>query len=165
MRAGKPALRIGLRSFTELLSERRMATDLIHRIEISAPAEKIYRALTTEEEIRGWWTTDVKMDNKAGGKATFGFFKHSTEFQMQIEELKAPSVVRWKCVGGSSPDWVGTTQEFVLEPQNDAVLLKFCHGGWKSGGDHCYYCNTTWGHLFVCLKNYTERGVRNPYFT
>ena len=29
-----------------------MPTDLIHRIGIAAPAEKIYRAITTEEDIR-----------------------------------------------------------------------------------------------------------------
>jgi uncharacterized protein YndB with AHSA1/START domain len=37
-----------------------MPTDLIHRIGIRAPAETIYRALTTEEGIRAWWTTAVK---------------------------------------------------------------------------------------------------------
>jgi GNAT superfamily N-acetyltransferase len=95
-------------------------------IGIAAPAETIYRALTTEEGIRPWWTTDVKIDASAGGSAT---------------------------------DWVGTTQEFILEPQADGeVLLKFCHGGWERGGDHCYHCNTTWGHLLVCLKDYAERG-------
>ena len=35
-------------------------TDLIHRIGIAAPAEKIYRAITTEEGIRAWWTTAAK---------------------------------------------------------------------------------------------------------
>ena len=145
-----------------------MPTDLIHRIGIAAPAEKIYRAITTEEGIRAWWTTDVKMDAHAGGKAVFGFFDHSTVFQIRIEQLTPPSLVRWKCDGGSSPDWVGTTQEFILESRdggNDEVLLKFCHGGWERGGDHCYHCNTTWGHLLVCLKDYCERGVQNPYFT
>jgi len=44
-----------------------MPTDLIHRIGIAAPAEKIYRALTTEDGIRAWWTTDVKMDASAVG--------------------------------------------------------------------------------------------------
>jgi hypothetical protein len=43
-------------------------------------------------------------------------------------------------------------------------LLKFCHGGWERGGDHRHFCNTTWGHLLVCLKDYAERGVKNPYF-
>jgi len=41
-----------------------------------APIEKIYRAITTEEGIKAWWTTDVKMDADIGGKAVFGFEKH-----------------------------------------------------------------------------------------
>ena len=66
----------------------------------------------------------------------FGFENHSIEFQMRIEQLAPPSLGRWKCDDNNSPDWIGTTQEFQLEPQADGeVLLKFCHGGWKSGGD------------------------------
>jgi len=143
-----------------------MPIDLIHRIEIAAPAETIYRAITTEEGINAWWTVDVQMGDSIGSRAVFGFFNHSTVFHMRIEELTPPTRVRWVCVENTtSPDWIGTTQEFLLEPQaGGEVLLKFCHAGWKSGGDHCYYCNTTWGHLLVCLKQYAERGVRNPYF-
>ena len=44
-----------------------MPTDLIHRIGIAALAETIYRAITTEEGIRAWWTTDVKMDASTVG--------------------------------------------------------------------------------------------------
>jgi uncharacterized protein YndB with AHSA1/START domain len=44
-----------------------MPTSLIHRIGIAAPTETIYRSLTTEEGIRAWWTTDVKMDASAVG--------------------------------------------------------------------------------------------------
>ena len=60
-----------------------MPTDLIHRIGIAAPAETIYRALTTEDGIRAWWTTDVKLGARVGDIAVFGFFDHSTEFQMR----------------------------------------------------------------------------------
>ena len=95
-----------------------MPTDLIHRIGIAAPAETIYRALTTEDGIRAWWTTDVTMAAHAGGRAVFGFFGHSTEFQMRISAIEPFSLVRWQCTGGSAPDWVGTTQEFILEPQD-----------------------------------------------
>lgn len=142
-----------------------MHTDLIHRIGIAASAETVYEAITTAKGIRAWWTVDVTMANQEGGVAVFGFENHSVEFQMRIEQLTQPEIVRWTCIGASSPDWVGTTQEFVIEPQpSGEVLLKFRHGGWKTGGDHCYYCNTTWGHLLVCLKAYCERGVKNPYF-
>ena len=96
-----------------------MPADLIHRIGITAPAETIYRAITTEEGIRAWWTTGVQMDASAGGRAVFGFFDRSTVFEMRIEQLTPPSLVRWQCTGGSSPDWVGTTQEFILEPDGD----------------------------------------------
>ena len=95
-----------------------MPTDLIHRLGIAAPAEKIYRALTAEDGIQARWTTDVKLDALAGGKAVFGFFDHSTVFQMRIEQLTPPALVRWQCDGGSSSTWVGTTQEFSLEPQD-----------------------------------------------
>jgi uncharacterized protein YndB with AHSA1/START domain len=142
-----------------------MPTDLIHRIDIAAPAETVYRILTTEDGIRAWWTTDVKMDARVGGTAVFGFFGHSTHFQMRLEQLTPSALVRWKCIGGTAPDWVGTTQEFILESDGPEALLKFCHGDWERGGDHCYFCNTTWGHLLVCLKDYAERGVRNPHFT
>jgi len=142
-----------------------MHTDLIHRITIAAAAETVYEAITTAEGIRAWWTVDVAMANREGGVAVFGFENHTVEFQMRIVQLTPPEIVRWACIEGSSPDWIGTTQEFVIEPQPDGeVLVKFRHGGWKSGGDHCYYCNTTWGHLLVCLKEYCERGVKNPYF-
>jgi len=36
-----------------------MPAALIHRIGIAAPAETIYRALTTEDGIRAWWTTAI----------------------------------------------------------------------------------------------------------
>jgi uncharacterized protein YndB with AHSA1/START domain len=48
-----------------------------------APAERIYEAITTEDGIRVWWTTDVKMADQPGGKAVFGFFDHSTVFEMR----------------------------------------------------------------------------------
>jgi uncharacterized protein YndB with AHSA1/START domain len=51
-----------------------MPTDLIHRIGIAAPAETIYRALTTEDGIRAWWTTDVTLGARVGNAAVFGFF-------------------------------------------------------------------------------------------
>src|SRR5437867_1712725 len=114
-----------------------MTTDLIHRICIAAPAAAIYRALTTEEGIKGWWTTDVKMDPHAGGTAIFGFENHSVVFEMRIEQLTPPSLVCWKCEESTSPDWIGTTQEFRLEPQTDGeVLLKFCWGGREHTLEH-----------------------------
>ena len=95
----------------------------------------------------------MHLHRRAGGKAVFGFENHSVIFQMRIEQLTPPSLVRWKCENSSSPDWIGTMQEFQLESRpggtGGEVLLKFYHNGWKSGADRCYYCNATWG---TCLS-------------
>ena len=47
-----------------------MPTDLIHRLGMAAPAERIFRALPTEGGIQAWWTTDVKLDALADGKGS-----------------------------------------------------------------------------------------------
>ena len=72
---------------------------------------------------------------------------------MRIEKLTPPALVRWQSTGGTTP-------EFTLEPRDGEVLLKFCHGGWERGGDHCHFCNTTWGQLLVCLKDLPSAGCR-----
>ena len=142
-----------------------MSIDLRHCSEITAAAERLYEAITTPEGIRSWWTTDVAMEDHAGGKAVFGFENHAVSFEMRIVELVAPSLVRWRCDAGTSKEWIGTTQEFGLEPQpGGKVILKFSHRGWKPDSQYAYSCNTTWGHLFVLLKNYAERGEEKPYF-
>ena len=140
--------------------------ELIHQVRIGAPREVVYEAITTPEGIRSWWTRDVTMSKRPGGKAVFGFDRHAVWFQMRIEKMRRPSLVRWKCDGSSSEEWVGTTLEFVLEPPAESeMVLRFCHAGWRKGSGSCYFCNTTWGHLLVLLKTYAERGVRRPYFT
>src|SRR5258706_3337825 len=99
------------RSSGESSCELFMPTSLIHRIGIAAPAETIYRALTTEDGIRAWWTTDVKIGARVGDAAVFGFFDHSTGFEIRIEQLTPPSLAPWQCTGASATDPAGKTPE------------------------------------------------------
>lgn len=49
--------------------------DLRHQIQIKAAPAKVYAAIATQAGLRGWWTADSKTEDKAGGKAEFGFDK------------------------------------------------------------------------------------------
>lgn len=143
-----------------------MFTDLNHRIGIAAPADKVYKALTTSQGIKGWWTVDVKMEDTVRGHAVFGFDGQTKILKMRIEQLEPGALVQWKCVEGTPKQWVGTTQEFRIVPQADgSTLLKLCHGCWKDAEEFSYACNTQWGHLLMNLKQYAEKGVKQPYFT
>ena len=47
--------------------------DIRHRVGITAPAGRVYQALATKEGLSGWWTRDVRGEDKMGGKLEFYF--------------------------------------------------------------------------------------------
>ncbi len=139
--------------------------ELVHHISIRSSIENVYLALTTEEEIKGWWTDGVILSQRVGGDAVFTFASGARHLRMIIEKLDRPFHVRWSCEGGTLPGWIGTTLDFELKPQSaGSIFLDFRHAGWKASDDERHFCNTMWGHLFVILQEYVEKGARNPYW-
>jgi uncharacterized protein YndB with AHSA1/START domain len=59
---------------------------ICHRLQIQAPVEKVYEALTTQEGLSGWWTPDTIAKPETGSIARFTFDDYFKE--MKIEELK-----------------------------------------------------------------------------
>ena len=68
--------------------------DILHRVGIDAPPERVYEALTTSEGLRGWWVAEAKGDPASGGTIDFGFCR------MQVLEAVPGERVRWRCVDG-----------------------------------------------------------------
>jgi uncharacterized protein YndB with AHSA1/START domain len=144
-------------------SGEQVMAELRHQISINASAEKIYAAITTSAGLAGWWTADSKADDRIGGKAEFGFEKRRMVFRMTIETLEREKRVVWRC-HGDHPEWEGTTLTWSIARENDATVLRFTHGGWKSMSDYCVMCNSTWGELMYRLKNYVESGRPDPHW-
>jgi hypothetical protein len=84
-----------------------MPTDLIHRIGIAAPAETIYRALTTEDGIKARRTTDVKLDTRAGGKAAFSLFIRILLGSVYGQHICRPLVFTVSGRGRNAAGWLG----------------------------------------------------------
>jgi uncharacterized protein YndB with AHSA1/START domain len=82
--------------------------EIRHLISIEAPPEKVYAAVATQAGLRSWWTADTTSDDKAGGKAEFGFDRRGMTFRMTIEMLDPGRKVVWNC-HGDNPEWVDTT--------------------------------------------------------
>jgi uncharacterized protein YndB with AHSA1/START domain len=137
--------------------------EIKHQIPINAAPEKVYAALATSTGLRGWWTADSRADEKAGGKAEFGFDKRGMVFRMTVERLDAGKQVVWTC-HGDHPEWNGTTLTWNIAQENGAAVLRFTHSGWKSVSDYCARCNSTWGELMYRLKNYVESGRPDPHW-
>jgi uncharacterized protein YndB with AHSA1/START domain len=136
---------------------------LKHQIPIDASPDKVYAALTTPSGLRGWWTADVRADEKAGGKAEFGFEKRAIVFRMNIEKLEPGKQVVWSC-HGDHPEWDGTALTWSIRRENDATVLHFTHSGWKSMSNFCATCNSSWGELMHRLKGYAEGKNPGPHW-
>jgi uncharacterized protein YndB with AHSA1/START domain len=138
--------------------------DMYHRINIRAHPDKVYKALTTEKGLRGWWTADTIAQPKVGSIAEFGFGNHQTLFRMKIDELNPGKSVIWSCLGDVD-EWMGTRLTWSLSTSDEGTLVQFTQTGWPGYTDRFATCNTTWGHLMYRLKAYVETGKPNPVFS
>ena len=137
--------------------------DLKHQIPIRSTPEKVYAALTTETALRSWWTADTKIDEKAGGKAEFGFDRRATVFRMSIEKLEPGKRVVWSC-HGDNPEWTGTTLTWDIAPQDKMTILRFTHSGWKAATELYAICNSSWGELMHRLRDHVEDKNPGPHW-
>ncbi len=138
--------------------------EMLHQIQIKAPADKVFQAISTEEGLKSWWTADTEAQPRIGSTAIFGFFKRSTVFKMRIEELTPNRQLKWSCDSGPD-EWIGTKLRFDLQSHPDGdTVVRFAHAGWRSTEGAFPLCNTTWGALMVRLKGYCEGKSPGPFF-
>src|ERR1700735_499700 len=87
---------------------------------VSAPIEAVYRAISTQEGLSGWWTPDVKASAEVNTIARFRFGPDYFK-DMKIVELESNASVRWVCMQGAD-EWIGTTLSFNLEAGDTGTL-------------------------------------------
>lgn len=138
--------------------------DLHHQVPIQASPARVYAAISTAEGNRGWWTADSNVEQKAGGKAAFGFGKQEMVFNMTVDKLTPNKEVVMSC-RGDHPEWAGTILTWKITQDGDQASVRFTHSGWKSMTDFCASCNSMWGNLMHRLKRYAESGKPDPQWT
>jgi uncharacterized protein YndB with AHSA1/START domain len=100
-------------------------TDILHRVGIkSASPEDAYRALTTLEGLRCWWTTGTHGDSRIGGVLQFRFAAGG--FDMKVLELHPAKRVLWQVVDGPE-EWIGTKVSWELRRDGDYTIVLFKH--------------------------------------
>lgn len=132
-------------------------------IRITAPASKVYEALTRQAGYRAWWNAAGEVAETVGGEANLHFVKEGKPVNMRfrIDEMKANQSVRWTCVGNDGPSWVGTTLTWRINDAGGAVLLAFEHDGWKDPPPEMIA--QSWKHFLGSLKSYVETGTGQPW--
>ena len=132
-----------------------------HMYHIDAPIEKIYKAITSIEGLKDWWTKGAVGKSEVGGKITFSFADEAM-CVMNVHSKENNKSLSWICVDGPE-DWIGTELSFELTPISGKIRVSFTHAGWKEQNDFFANCNFSWGKYLQSLRLLCETGKGAPY--
>ncbi len=132
-----------------------------HDLTISAPISRIFANVTNPEHLENWWPLRCSGIPEVGSEYNF-FFSEAYDWYgrvIKVEEDRSFHISMTR----SDPDWDPTSFGFDLEPDGDAVTLRFWHIGWPECNAHFRGSSFCWGMLLNGLKNYSEKGIIIPF--
>jgi uncharacterized protein YndB with AHSA1/START domain len=99
-------------------------------IEIRAPRERVWSALTEPNELIRWFPTEqADLDLRPGGEASFVWEESADEAVIDVVEPPARLVFRWRPARLDRPY---TTVSFDLEETEDGTTLTLLETGFAS---------------------------------
>jgi uncharacterized protein YndB with AHSA1/START domain len=141
-----------------------------NEVRIAAPAAQVYRALSTTEGHRAWWTSDCELGSRLGERAVFRFDRPQgsppglMEVTFRIDALEAGRRVALTCVANqNNPEWQDTALTFRLEEQDGTTRVALDHAGFRARTPLYEMCVGGWAHFMGSLKSYVETGVGQPH--
>ncbi|MDF1529550.1 MAG: SRPBCC domain-containing protein [Sedimenticola sp.] len=135
--------------------------EIHHQVGIQGSLGDIYHALTTDDGLSTWWTTDTQGAGDVGSVIHFRFDGNGPEFA--VTELLPNKLVRWSHSGTMPEEWMGTEITFRLQQKTDQVMVHFSHTQWQSATDFMAHCSTKWGVFMLSLKDAIETGKGRPF--
>jgi len=136
--------------------------DIFHLFNIKTnDSEKIYNAITQQEGLASWWTTETVAKSEIGSIIEFRFTKNYKK-GMKILNLEENKIVEWECIDGDQ-EWLGTKIKFEIIPKEESTDIKFYHTDWREITDLYGICNYHWGLYMKSLKAFIEEGKGNPH--
>jgi uncharacterized protein YndB with AHSA1/START domain len=136
---------------------------ITHDIAIKANLSTVYKALTTAEGLRAWFTAQVEGSGQPGTDWKLRFTDQPS-FDWQILSIEDKRHVAWKCLQGPG-DSPGTEAEFSLKSEgNNQCILTISHRGWTKDDPKFELCVGIWRTLMDHLQRYCETGIAAPVY-
>jgi uncharacterized protein YndB with AHSA1/START domain len=138
--------------------------NIIHKVGIKAPLNKVYAAIASVEGVAGWWTKETSGDAKLGGTMTVAFRDHGEEkgrMNFELTKLEPNEKVVWRFTSGPE-EWLGTEVTFNLAQRGDMTVVLFGHNNWPEAKEFMAHCSTKWATFLLSLKQLAETGEGRP---
>ncbi len=135
---------------------------IIHAVHVHAAPAAVFRALSTADGLRGWWTTQASLTPGVGGVIRFTFHGDFHP-EMRQDVLERNRRIQWRCVGGH-PNWQDNVFTFALEEREGETFLRFVQEYAQELSDDVYgVYNFNWGYYLNSLKQLCETGTGAPF--
>ena len=146
-----------------------------HHVWINAPVGRVYRAISSAEEISRWWDRQTAVETSAGLVLEHNPGPEHGVVRMRVLQMVADKRVEWECISThpqTTPAfaWTGTHVTFdIMDRQSFApamaawatgipaqAILDFRHSGWDEDSDYFGTCNFAWGAVLLNLQRVCE---------
>ena len=142
-----------------------MSREITLAVDVEAAPERITDALTRQEGLASFWTSDVTASPEVGAELRFGFEPAPTDLLVTLAALEPGGGLTWT-PGDAWPHWAGTSIRWSLlpSPMGSGTRVLLVHDGWDDGyadgdlGSIAY----TWSLVIGALKGYLETGTPQP---
>lgn len=137
---------------------------IIEERTIDTDPERVFSALTKQDEIAGWWTDDLSVTPEIGSLAEFRFTRWGAGIlRLEVAELDQNAKVRW-ISRQVPPQWTGTSVTWQLTPVHNGTRVVFTHDGFARVDAAYESTRRNWQYFLDSLKSYLETGKGTPGF-
>jgi len=135
-----------------------------HVVDVEAPAEVLWRALTERNSMAGWWSTEVRSPKAAVGARVEWTFAGDFNPVMEITKLDEETELGWRCVSGHEP-WRDSDFRFQLGALDESrTRLRFWQEYATELSDDAYgIYNFNWGYYLESLRLLCVNGTGKPF--
>jgi len=131
--------------------------NILHRLSIDAPPERVHELAATREGIERWWTGHPVTGKDSVGGQFEVYFRDPAKPAATFEVVeRGPGQIVWRCVDGPR-DWIDTRISYALKRRDDGgTTLLFSHEGWRQENEFMNGCSTNWAAYLMSLKTGAE---------
>ena len=101
---------------------------IVKELIIAAAPERVFNALTQQDEIARWWADEARVKPEVGSLGEFRFRPPAGVLQFEVAELGQDEKVRWISRQGP-PQWAGTSVTWRLTLVQNGTKVVFTHDG------------------------------------
>ena len=135
--------------------------DIYHDFPISAPAARVFQAMSSPAGLDEWWT------KRSSGKPAVGaeyelWFGPEYDWRGKVTRCVPNSEFELE-ISRAHKDWNGTRVGFRLTEKNGSTTVRFHHLNWPEGNEHYRISCYCWAMYLRILKRYLEHGESVPY--